>query len=266
MKREFKAGTLFAPVPAVMVSCGDMKNPNVMTVAWTGIVNTKPPMTYISIRPERHSYDLIKKEGCFVINLTTRDLVHTADFCGVVSGERNNKAEKCEFRYQESKHITAPAIKESPVSIECKVKDIIKLGSHHMFLAEIVAINVEESIINHNGKICLDKAELITYLHGEYFELGRNLGKFGFSVNKKRVNIRNTSDSTNKKSAVGRSGKPMQAKGPNKPSSKFAEARKNARSSKPKSEDGPKTVVVNNPNSAKNRKNSKDKYSYMKKK
>ena len=199
MKKEFKAGTLFAPVPAVMVSCGNMRNPNVFTVAWTGIVNTKPPMTYISVRPERHSYNMLKKGGDFVINLTTKELTQTADFCGVVSGSKNDKAEKCGFTYEESFKVSAPSIQESPVSIECKVKDIIKLGSHHMFLAEILTISVDDSIINRNGKIMMEKAELITYLHGEYFELGKNLGKFGFSVNKKRANTRNNSDATNKK-------------------------------------------------------------------
>ena len=199
MKKEFRAGTLFAPVPAVMVSCGNMRNPNVFTVAWTGIVNTKPPMTYISVRPERHSYNMLKKGGDFVINLTTKELTQTADFCGVVSGSKNDKAEKCGFTYEESFKVSAPSIQESPVSIECKVKDIIKLGSHHMFLAEILTISVDDSIINRNGKIMMEKAELITYLHGEYFELGKNLGKFGFSVNKKRANTRNNSDATNKK-------------------------------------------------------------------
>lgn len=199
MKKEFRAGTLFAPVPAVMVSCGDMKNPNVFTVAWTGIVNTKPPMTYISVRPERHSYNMLKKGRCFVINLTTKDLTEAADFCGVVSGSKNDKAKKCGFTYEESFQVSAPSIKESPVSIECKVKDIIKLGSHDMFLAEILTISVDDSIINRNGKIMMDKAELITYLHGEYFELGKNIGKFGFSVNKKRANTRNNSDATNKR-------------------------------------------------------------------
>lgn len=271
MKKEFKAGTLFSPVPAVMVSCGDMQNPNVMTVAWTGIVNTKPPMTYISIRPERHSYNMIKKGGCFVINLTTRDLTHSADFCGVVSGSKNDKAEKCGFTYQESTYISAPAIKESPVSIECKVKDIIKLGSHDMFLAEILAINVDDSIVNRNGKIMLDKANLISYMHGEYFELGRNLGKFGFSVNKKRGKLRNNSDSTNKKSAIGRSGKPMEAKG--KSSSKSSEksgagkssARPGSKQSKALSANNAKTITVGSPGSAKSRKQGKDKYSHLKK-
>ncbi len=242
MKKEFKAGTLFGAVPPVMVSCGDMKNPNIITIGWTGIVNTKPPTTYISIRPERHSYDMIKKSKEFVINLTTKDLLHAADLCGVISGSKNDKAEKAGITYEKSTHVAAPSIKESPVSIECKVKQIIKLGSHDMFLAEILSINVDESIVNRNGKIMLDKAELVSYLHGEYFELGRNLGKFGFSVNKKRANTRNNSDSTNRKSTS--------KKSPEKQSRALAA-------------NSGKSIT---PGSAKSKKQSKDKYSHLKNK
>lgn len=261
MKKEFKAGTIFGAVPPVMVSCGDMKNPNIITIGWTGIVNTKPPTTYISVKPERYSHDIIKKGGEFVINLTTKDLVYAADLCGVISGSKNNKAEKAGLTYEKSTHVSAPSIKESPVSIECKVKQIIKLGSHDMFLAEILAINVDESIVNRNGKIMLDKAELISYLHGEYFELGRNLGKFGFSVNKKRGNIRNNSDSTNKKSSIGRSGKPMEAKSSNKSSKKGAEKKNRTLSA-----NSGKSITPSNPGSAKSKKQSKDKYSHLKNK
>ena len=242
MKKEFKAGTLFGAVPPVMVSCGDMKNPNIITIGWTGIVNTKPPTTYISIRPERHSYDMIKKSKEFVINLTTKDLLHAADLCGVISGSKNDKAEKAGLTYEKSTHVAAPSIKESRVSIECKVKQIIKLGSHDMFLAEILSINVDESIVNRNGKIMLDKAELVSYLHGEYFELGRNLGKFGFSVNKKRANTRNNSDSTNRKSTS--------KKSPEKQSRALAA-------------NSGKSIT---PGSAKSKKQSKDKYSHLKNK
>lgn len=245
MKKEFRAGTLFAPVPAVMVSCGDMKNPNVFTVAWTGIVNTKPPMTYISVRPERHSYNMLKKGGCFVINLTTKELTQTADFCGVVSGSKNDKAEKCGFTYEESFKVSAPSIQESPVSIECKVKDIIKLGSHDMFLAEILTISVDDSIINRNGKIMMEKADLITYLHGEYFELGKNLGKFGFSVNKKRANTRNNSDATNRK----------------KPKVKF-----NSDSRSNESRGGGNSSSSARSNSSSSARKGKDKYSHLKNK
>lgn len=184
-KQVWKPGTMVSPVPPVMVSCGSMEKPNILTIAWTGIVNTIPAMTYISVRPERHSYPLIKESGEFVINLTTRNLTWAADYCGVKSGADTDKFAACKLTPQPASQVSAPLIKESPVNIECRVEQVIPLGSHHMFLARIVAVNVDEALVDANGKLHLDKGGLVAYSHGEYFALGEKLGSFGYSVRKK---------------------------------------------------------------------------------
>ena len=185
-KITWKPSTLLAPVPPAMVSCGSMEASNVITIAWTGIVNTIPPMTYISIRPERHSYNIIKESGEFVINLTTKPLVRAADWCGARSGAKYDKFKEMNLTKEPVSQLACPAITQSPLNLECKVKDIIHLGSHDMFLAEIVAINVEESLIDETGRLRLDKASLAGFAHGEYFELGNKIGSFGFAVRKKK--------------------------------------------------------------------------------
>ena len=185
-KISWKGGALLAPVPAVMVSCGSMDTPNIVTVAWTGITCTQPPKTYISLRKSRHSYNLIKESGYFVINLTTEALVHATDFCGVRSGKDVNKFEVCHLTPESTPNTPCPAIAESPLSIECKVTNIIELGSHDMFLADIVGVQVDESLLDVNGRLALEKANLAAYCHGEYFALGKKLGKFGYSVEKKK--------------------------------------------------------------------------------
>lgn len=182
----WRGGTLLAPLPVVLVSSGTLEKPNVMTAAWTGILNTIPAKTYVSIRPERYSHEIISNTREFVINLTTTELVYATDFCGVKSGKNVDKFSKMKLTPQKVTQIDAPAIGESPVNLECKVTDIIKLGSHDMFIADIVAVNVDEKLIDKNGKLNLDKAKLIAYSHGEYFELGKKLGKFGYSVQKKK--------------------------------------------------------------------------------
>jgi flavin reductase (DIM6/NTAB) family NADH-FMN oxidoreductase RutF len=187
-KQKWKGGALIAPVPPAMISCGleEDGSSNIITVAWTGIINTIPPKTYISVRPSRHSYKLIKERGEFAINLTTTSLVKSADFCGIYTGAKVNKFEKCNLHKEEASEISCPLIAESPLSLECKVTDVIELGSHHMFLADIVAVDVDESLINADGKLCLDRAHLAAFAHGEYFALGEKLGYFGFSVKKKK--------------------------------------------------------------------------------
>ena len=185
-KISWKGGALLAPVPAVMVSCGSMDAPNIVTVAWTGITCTQPPKTYISLRKSRHSYNLIKDSGHFVINLTTEALVRATDFCGVRSGRDMNKFEVCHLTPEVSPNLGCPMIAESPLSIECKVTNIIELGSHDMFLADIVGVQVDESLLDANGRLALEKAGLMAYCHGEYFALGKKLGKFGYSVEKKK--------------------------------------------------------------------------------
>ena len=185
-KRTLKGGALVCPLPPTMVSCGDMENSNIITIGWTGILNTIPPKTYISVRPTRYSYELIKEKGEFVINLTPSNLVKEADYCGIYTGKKVDKFEKCKLTKVKGTEVDAPMIDECPVSIECRVTDIIPLGSHDMFMADIVAVNVDESLFDKDDKMRLDKANLVAYAHGEYFELGKKIGKFGFSTNKKK--------------------------------------------------------------------------------
>ena len=187
-KRTLKGGALVCPLPPTMVSCGDMENSNIITIGWTGILNTIPPKTYISVRPTRHSYNIIKEKGEFVINLTPSNLVKEADYCGIYTGKKVDKFAKCKLTKVKGTQIDAPMIDECPVSIECKVTDIIPLGSHDMFMADIVAVNVDENLFDKDDKMRLDKANLVAYAHGEYFELGKKIGKFGFSTNKKKKN------------------------------------------------------------------------------
>lgn len=184
-KLTWKPSTLLAPLPPALVTCGDMERSNIITVAWTGIVNTIPPMTYISLRPERYSYPIIKESGEFVINLTTSNLVRAADFCGARSGAKLDKFEALGLTREPVSTLACPAIAQSPLNLECRVKQIIPLGSHDMFLAEITAVNVDEGLLDESGKLCLERAEIAAFAHGEYFELGKSLGTFGFSVRKK---------------------------------------------------------------------------------
>ena len=185
-KINWKGSALLAPVPAALVTCGTVETPNALTIAWTGITCSNPPMTYISVRPERYSYGLIKESGEFVINLTTASMIRGVDFCGVRSGRELDKLAHCGFTVEEGSAVSAPILTQSPVSIECRVKQILPLGSHDMFLAEIVAVDVEESIVDEAGKLHLEKCGLAAYSHGEYFQLGKKIGSFGFSVKKKR--------------------------------------------------------------------------------
>ena len=182
----WNGGALLSPVPPALVSCGTVDAPNVLTIAWTGIINTKPPMTYISVRPSRYSYNIIKKSGEFVINLTTSSLVKKADFCGVKSGKNINKFAKCGLHAVPAVKVSAPVIEECPLSLECRVTEIKPLGTHHMFIAEIVGADIDEKYIDSKGKLNLQQCGLAAYAHGEYFALGKKLGNFGFSVRKKK--------------------------------------------------------------------------------
>ena len=184
-KVTWKGGALLAPVPPCMVTCGTEENPNIITVAWTGIVNTHPPKTYISVRPSRHSYKLIRESGEFGINLTTASLVRHADFCGIHTGAKMNKFERCGLHTEPATTLSCPMLLESPLSLECRVTDVIPLGTHDMFLADIVAVNVAEELLDEKGKLCLHRADLAAFAHGDYFSLGKRLGSFGFSVKKK---------------------------------------------------------------------------------
>lgn len=186
-KQSWKPGTMIYPVPAVLVSCGATPEEyNIFTVAWTGTVCTDPPMCYISVRPERHSYEIIKRTGEFVINLTTESLARATDWCGVRSGRDYDKFAEMGLTPVPSAVVSAPALGESPVSIECRVKDIVKLGTHDMFLADVVNVLVSEEFIDEeSGKLDLERAHPLAYCHGEYFSLGKVLGHFGWSVRKK---------------------------------------------------------------------------------
>ena len=187
MKQSWKPGTMIYPVPAVLVSCGSVEGEhNLFTVAWTGTVCTNPPMCYISVRPERHSYDIIKRTGEFVINLTTAQLARATDWCGVRSGRDYDKFAEMGLTLEPAAVVQAPVVGESPIAIECKVKQIIPLGSHDMFLADVVNVLVDEKYINpESGRLELERAEPIVYSHGEYFQLGEAIGHFGWSVRKK---------------------------------------------------------------------------------
>ena len=185
-KITWKGGALLAPVPPALVTCGTMEHPNVLTIGWTGIVCTHPAMTYISVRPTRHSYGIIEQSGEFVINLPTSAMAKAADFCGMRSGAKVDKLQKCRLTPIPAETVAAPLIAECPVSLECKVTDKRPLGSHTMFLAEITAVQIEERFVDSKGKLNLQQAGLLAYAHGEYFALGRKCGDFGFSVRKKK--------------------------------------------------------------------------------
>ena len=189
-KITWKGGALIAPIPPAMVSCaGADGRPNIITIGWTGILCTHPPKTYISVRPSRHSYNIIKETGEFVINLTGRELTKAADFCGMRTGRKVDKFKTMNLTPEipaDIEGFSAPAIAEAPMSIYCKVTDIIPLGSHDMFMADIVGISLDEKLIDEKGKLCIERAELTAFAHGEYFELGKKIGNFGFSVVKKK--------------------------------------------------------------------------------
>jgi len=183
---DLKGGTLLGPLPAVLVTVGDGEVTNVLTVAWCGILSTDPQRAYISVRPSRHSYEILKRTGEFVINLTTEKLVGATDYAGIFTGAKVDKFDKCKLTRVQSKHVGAPTIAESPLSLECRVFEVIESGTHHIFLADILGVSCDEEMLDKSGKICLERAGLIAYAHGEYYALGKRLGKFGFSATKKK--------------------------------------------------------------------------------
>ena len=190
-KITFKPGNMLYPLPVVMVSVADKEGkPNIITVAWTGTVCTNPPMVSISVRPGRHSYKMIEQSKSFVINLTTEKLCFATDYCGVRSGRDVDKFKEMHLTKVEASEINAPMIGESPVNIECKLRKIEKLGSHDMFIADVVAVHADESYMDEKGKFDLNKANPLVYSHGEYYSLGKKLGTFGYSVKKKKTKKR----------------------------------------------------------------------------
>lgn len=184
-KQVWKPGNMLYPLPVVMVTCRDEKGtPNIITIAWTGTICSDPAMVSISVRKERYSYDLIRQSGEFVINLTTEELARATDYCGVVSGRQVDKFAKTGLTAIPASKVKAPLIAEAPVALECRVKEMIPLGSHDMFLAEVVAVDADEAYMDANGKFDLAKANPIVYSHGTYFTMGKELGRFGYSVKK----------------------------------------------------------------------------------
>lgn len=184
-KQSWKPGNMLYPVPAVLVTCADKDgNDNVLTIAWAGTICSDPAMLSISVRKERHSYNMIKESGEFVVNLTTEDLVRATDYCGVKSGKDEDKFENAGLTKGRAEKVNAPIIMESPVNIECKVTQVLELGSHDMFLAEIVNVQISDELLDEKGTFHLDKAKLLAYSHGRYYGLTEELGTFGYSVRK----------------------------------------------------------------------------------
>ena len=193
-KKVWKPGTFVYPIPAALITSGDMENSNILTVAWTGIMNTNPAIVYISVRPERYSYKLIKENKEFAINLTNKDLAFATDWCGVRSGAKYDKFKEMKLTKEKAEFIKVPLIKESPVSIECKVIEEKTYGSHTTFIAEVLSIDADEKYMDENGAFDISKCELIAYANGGYYVLGKKIGKFGYSVEKKKTKMRRQKD------------------------------------------------------------------------
>lgn len=181
-RKSFKAGALTAPLPPVMVTVGEGEKANIITIGWTGILSTIPPRTYISVRPERHSYKLLREYGEFVINLTTADMAKKVDYVGIYTGAKVDKFKECGFTPVPSEKVGAPTIKECPFALECRVVEVIPMGTHDVFIADILSVSADDTIIDKEGKLRFDEANLLAYAHGEYFALGEKVGKFGFST------------------------------------------------------------------------------------
>lgn len=183
---NLRPGALLAPLPCALVSCGSIEKPNIITIGWTGIISTIPPRTYISVRPKRYSHSIIEATGEFVINLCPSSLARAADYCGTYTGAKVNKFEKCGITAIESEAVSCPSIAECPVSLECRVSQVLQMGSHDMFIADIVSVSADEALLDKNGKLHFERADLVAYSHGEYFTLGKKLGSFGFSAVRKK--------------------------------------------------------------------------------
>lgn len=185
-KIYWKGSALLGPLPPALISVGDAEGSNLLTVAWCGIINTHPPKTYISVRPTRHSYPILKERREFVLHLPSEELARAVDFCGMYTGAKVNKWEKCGLTPIPSREVAAPTVAECPVALECRVSDILPMGTHDLFLADILSVTVEEGLLDEAGKLHMERAGLLAYLHGDYYTLGRRVGKFGFSAVKKK--------------------------------------------------------------------------------
>lgn len=185
-RKSFKAGALSAPLPPVLVTVSDGERTNVLTVAWTGILATHPPRTYISVRPSRYSYEILGKNGEFVINLPSADMARTVDYVGIYTGKKIDKLEKCGLALAPSEAVSVPTLADCPIALECRVAEVLPMGTHDVFIADILSVSADEKIIDENGKLRFDRANLLAYAHGEYYALGEKLGEFGFSTKKER--------------------------------------------------------------------------------
>lgn len=183
-RKHLSPGALLAPVPPALVTVGKFDEANIITIGWTGILATQPPKTYISVRPTRYSYELLRKHNEFVINLPSVDLARKVDYAGIYTGKKVDKWVKCGFTKQKSERVDTPTIAECPIALECRVTDIIPMGSHDVFMADIVGVSCQESILDEEGKMRFDRADLLAYAHGEYYALGDVVGRFGFSTDK----------------------------------------------------------------------------------
>ena len=200
MKITSKPGPLMAPLPTVMVTCGDMNDSNIITIAWTGIINSEPPMTYVSVQRTRHSYDIIRERGEFVINVTTEDLVKSMDYCGVKSGRDVDKFAACHLSKEAADEVAAPLIAESPVNLECRVVDIKEMGTHVMFMAEIVAVHIDDRYVDENGAYDYGSMKFVAFNHGKYYRVGtKPLGSFGYSIMKPKTAKRRRQQQKTKK-------------------------------------------------------------------
>lgn len=197
MKKDRKSlspGALTAPIPPCMVTVGDFENSNVLTIAWTGILATVPPKTYISVRPSRHSYNMLKENGEFVINLPPTKLAKEVDFVGIYTGAKMDKLEKCKLTKRKSEKVAPPTIAECPIALECRVSEVLPMGSHDVFIADIVSVSCHEDILDSEGKMHFERADLLAYAHGEYYSLGERLGRFGFSTDKPKKNTQGSKE------------------------------------------------------------------------
>ena len=183
-RKYLSPGTLLAPVPPALVSVGDYENSNLITIGWTGILASQPPRTYISVRPSRYSYEILKNHSEFVINLPSVSLAKSVDYAGIYTGKKVDKWKKCGLTKQKSDKVDTPTVAECPIALECRVTDIIPMGSHDVFMADIVGVSCHDSIIDENGRMCFNRADLLAYAHGQYYSLGDVVGRFGFSTDK----------------------------------------------------------------------------------
>lgn len=198
-RKSLSPGALTAPLPPALVTVGDDKRYNVLTVAWTGILATKPPRTYVSIRPSRYSYGLLCEGGEFVINLPTVDMARQVDFAGIYTGAKVNKFERCGFTAAPSTQVAPPTVAECPLALECRVIEMREMGTHHVFLADIVGVSCHEELLDGEGRLCLERAGLLAYAHGQYFALGEVVGRFGFSTDKPKAESASVGNTETKK-------------------------------------------------------------------